>query len=171
VGLSRHQVLTSNILLGIDPANLEKNLSKSFSRAEAWNAIVLIDEADIYLEQRTSQTPLDKQSMVAVFIRTLEYFRGIIFLTTNRFLIFDDAIISRAALIFEFPEPTMEQKQNIRRRRLDKLADNPRYKFTEGAREEYMKLDSDTDHRWTGRDIGAGESPPSDFLYRLLIAQ
>lgn len=38
--------------IGIDESRVEQQLDKSFLLAERWNAIVLIDEADIFLEQR-----------------------------------------------------------------------------------------------------------------------
>jgi len=62
--------------------------------AESWGAIMLIDEADIYMEERRVQD-VNRNHLVAAFIRALEYFKGILFLTTNRVGIFDEAFISR----------------------------------------------------------------------------
>jgi hypothetical protein len=39
--------------LGISTKNVEENLSKALGLATSWNAIVLIDEADIFLEARS----------------------------------------------------------------------------------------------------------------------
>jgi hypothetical protein len=39
--------------LGISSNNVEERLSKALGLAEHWNAIVLIDEADIFLEARS----------------------------------------------------------------------------------------------------------------------
>lgn len=38
--------------LGTDPEYLEKKLSKIFDYAVSWNAILLLDEADIFLQDR-----------------------------------------------------------------------------------------------------------------------
>jgi hypothetical protein len=38
--------------IGIDEANVERQLDKNLVLAERWNAMVLIDEADVFLEQR-----------------------------------------------------------------------------------------------------------------------
>lgn len=38
--------------LGTDPETLEEKLSKIFDHAEAWDAILLLDEADIFLQDR-----------------------------------------------------------------------------------------------------------------------
>ncbi|RDW91850.1 hypothetical protein BP5796_01244 [Coleophoma crateriformis] len=52
-------------------------------------AIVLIDEADVFLEQRTIHD-LTRNCLVSLFLRILEYYEGILFLTTNRLTTFDD---------------------------------------------------------------------------------
>jgi hypothetical protein len=38
--------------LGHIPETLERNLLRYFKRARDWDAIVLLDEADVYLEER-----------------------------------------------------------------------------------------------------------------------
>lgn len=42
-----------------------------FTIAARWGAVVLIDEADVYLEER-SMHDLSRNAMVAVFLRQLE---------------------------------------------------------------------------------------------------
>jgi len=39
--------------LGVEPAVVEEHLSSALKLAQHWGAIVLIDEADVFLEQRT----------------------------------------------------------------------------------------------------------------------
>lgn len=50
--------------------------------------------------------------MVAVFLRQLEYFQGIIFLTSNRVSVFDAAIKSRIHLALQYltPSPTVRRQ-------------------------------------------------------------
>jgi SpoVK/Ycf46/Vps4 family AAA+-type ATPase len=50
--------------LGHDPAGLERNLLTFFRDANDWGAIVLLDEADIYLERRSTQD-LRRNSIVS----------------------------------------------------------------------------------------------------------
>jgi len=50
--------------LGETPYTLEKNLLRFFRNATKWDAIVLIDEADIYLERR-SVNDLHRNSIVS----------------------------------------------------------------------------------------------------------
>lgn len=63
--------------LGTNPSALESALKNIFDLASAWRAIVLIDEADVFLERRDVRD-LNRNAMVAVFLRHLEYV-GILF--------------------------------------------------------------------------------------------
>ncbi|KAH7077666.1 hypothetical protein BKA63DRAFT_489217 [Paraphoma chrysanthemicola] len=83
--------------LGHEPEALERSLLNYFKRASDWDAIVLLDEADVYLERRTFHD-LKRNSIVSVFLRALDYFQGILFLTTNRVGHFDEAFMSRIHL-------------------------------------------------------------------------
>jgi hypothetical protein len=56
--------------------------------------VLLIDEADVFLERR-SLHDMERNSLVSIFLRTLEYYSGILFMTTNRVATFDDAFKSR----------------------------------------------------------------------------
>ena len=47
---------------------------------------------------------MERNAMVAVFLRHVEYYRGILFLTTNRVHAFDDAFLSRIHVALHFRE-------------------------------------------------------------------
>ncbi|KAF2459597.1 P-loop containing nucleoside triphosphate hydrolase protein [Lineolata rhizophorae] len=98
--------------LGIKPADLERNLKDILALSARWNAITLIDEADIFLEQR-SATDLARNSLVSVFLRELEYFTGILFLTTNRVERFDDAFTSRIHLALQYPDLSRAMRRDV----------------------------------------------------------
>lgn len=87
--------------LGVKAADLDKELQNVFELATAWKAIVLIDEADVFLEQR-SLHELERNAMVAVFLRHLEYYPAILFMTTNRVKTFDEAFLSRIHVALHF---------------------------------------------------------------------
>lgn len=61
-------VLTSSDI-GTDPVEVEKNLTREFKKAKSWNAILLIDEADVFMEQRSTRD-LTRNSLVAGEWRT-----------------------------------------------------------------------------------------------------
>jgi len=92
--------------LGADLKELEDTLKTVLRRASRWNAILLIDEADVYVYERGSN--LQQNAIVGVFLRVLEYYKGILFMTSNRDTIIDDAILSRATahLKYEYPSFT-----------------------------------------------------------------
>lgn len=93
--------------LGVDAGQLEARLGKILEQAAMWRAVVLLDEADIFLERRGADVV--KNAMVGVFLRLLERHDGVLMLTTNRVKDFDEAVHSRVSLAIRYPdmdEPT-----------------------------------------------------------------
>lgn len=97
--------------LGTDPIELETNLMKCLARGSRWNAVVLLDEADVYLQERGRD--LFQNAVVGVFLRVLEYFPGILFLTTNRLDSIDDAILSRCTARLMYDKPSKADQLRI----------------------------------------------------------
>ncbi|CDO77742.1 hypothetical protein BN946_scf184993.g5 [Trametes cinnabarina] len=98
--------------LGTKAADVDAELSGVFDIASSWKAIVLIDEADVFLERR-SLHDLERNAMVAVFLRHIEYYRGILFLTTNRVTVFDPAFISRIHVGLHFGDLTPAARAQV----------------------------------------------------------
>ena len=69
--------------LGITASEVEKTLGSVLELCQTWDALVLIDEADIFLEARTS-TEIQRNALVCVMLRLLEYYSGCLFLSSNR---------------------------------------------------------------------------------------
>ena len=80
--------------LGTSPEALEERLGGVLALCAPWGALVLIDEAEMLLEAR-SRGEVVRNAMVCVTLRLLEYFSGILFLTTNRVQCLDPAFASR----------------------------------------------------------------------------
>jgi len=97
--------------LGIEPDDLEKELLTIFSRSERWNAILLLDEADVYIRERGDD--LRQNAIVGVFLRVLEYYHGVLFMTTNRPEIVDDAVASRCIAKIEYLAPSPADAKRI----------------------------------------------------------
>lgn len=68
--------------LGTNADDIEKNLRTILTRAKRWNCVLLLDEADVFVMQRGAS--LTQNAIVAEFLRTLEYFDGLMFMTSNR---------------------------------------------------------------------------------------
>ncbi|EPQ54863.1 P-loop containing nucleoside triphosphate hydrolase protein [Gloeophyllum trabeum ATCC 11539] len=93
--------------LSTDPEDLEDNLRGILS-----DAVLLIDEADVYLEQK-SLHELQRNSLVSVALRVLEYHRGVLFLTTNRIQSFDEAFLSRFSIGIKYPELEKDARKAV----------------------------------------------------------
>jgi AAA+ superfamily predicted ATPase len=78
----------------------------------AWGAILLLDEADVFLEQRQAQD-VHRNALVSVFLRLLEYYQGILFLTTNRVQTFDEAFQSRIHMGIGYKELAPKAMKDI----------------------------------------------------------
>ncbi len=92
--------------LGTSAESVEAALSTILRRAERWDAILLMDEADVYIRRRDND--LEHNAIVSEFLRTLEYFDGLLFLTTNRVDDVDDAILSRCIAVIRYEMPPRE---------------------------------------------------------------
>jgi hypothetical protein len=89
--------------LGTTAASVGATLSGILRRAVRWDAILLLDEADVYIRCRDND--LEHNAIVAEFLRTLEYFNGLLFMTTNRVGDVDDAILSRCIATIHYETP------------------------------------------------------------------
>lgn len=89
--------------LGITADAIEKNLRSIFQRGKRWDCVLLLDEADVFVVERGNN--IEQNAIVAEFLRTLEYFDGLLFMTTNRPAEIDEAIISRCAAIIDYAPP------------------------------------------------------------------
>jgi SpoVK/Ycf46/Vps4 family AAA+-type ATPase len=97
--------------LGLNVAAMETALKEALLRAQRWGAVMLIDEADVYIKKR--QDDMTMNAVVGVFLRVLEYFNGLLFLTTNRIDDIDEAIVSRCIALIRFHSPDEEARKRI----------------------------------------------------------
>ncbi|KAL6230351.1 hypothetical protein BDW75DRAFT_244904 [Aspergillus navahoensis] len=88
--------------LGTTPNEVERNLKDMFRLGQLWDCILLLDEADVFLSERTP-TALDRNALVSVFLRMVEYYTGILFLTTNLPGKIDEAFKSRIHISLYYP--------------------------------------------------------------------
>ncbi|KAI0115110.1 P-loop containing nucleoside triphosphate hydrolase protein [Daldinia grandis] len=98
--------------LGAESGNLDRNLSRIMDLASTWKAVLLIDESDVFLEQRSPQD-VHRNAMVSVFLRALEYYSGILFLTTNRVKTFDEGFKSRIHIPIRYTDLSLASRLQI----------------------------------------------------------
>jgi SpoVK/Ycf46/Vps4 family AAA+-type ATPase len=116
--------------IGTNPEAIEKYLETVLYIGELWGCVVLLDEADVFLEER-SLADLERaypaiianpcpaylmklgNAMVSVFLRVLEYYEGILVLTSNRVGTFDEAFKSRIQLALHYPNLSEADRRKI----------------------------------------------------------
>ncbi|KAJ7650899.1 P-loop containing nucleoside triphosphate hydrolase protein [Roridomyces roridus] len=106
--------------LGTSASNLERELTRILDLAHTWRAVLLIDEADVFLEKRTL-TDVHRNALVSVFLRLLEYYEGILFLTTNRVNTFDPAFQSRIHMALKYENLETQARKRLWKDFLSKL--------------------------------------------------
>ena len=133
--------------LGITPTELEEELKKVLRRAQKWDSILLIDEADVFIHERGSD--IQQNAIVGVFLRVLEYYKGILFMTSNRLEIIDDAIRSRATAEIVYELPSSSARRVIWRNLITQFELGSKIpdfeEFLDGVTEEFQTV--------SGRDI------------------
>ena len=80
-----------------DVTGSEIQLIRIFQNASKRKALLLLDEVK-FLWQRRGGLHLERNRLVGVFLRRLEYCGGILFLTTNRIERLDEAILDTVHL-------------------------------------------------------------------------
>jgi SpoVK/Ycf46/Vps4 family AAA+-type ATPase len=106
--------------IGTKPEVVEKYLESVFHLGKIWDCVVLLDEAEVFLEQRTLND-LKRNALVSVFLRSLEYYEGILILTTNRVGTFDEAFKSRIQLALQYDNLEEHQRKQIWRNFIGRL--------------------------------------------------
>ncbi|KAK1518531.1 hypothetical protein CABS01_06065 [Colletotrichum abscissum] len=145
--------------LGTTASEVEKALEMNFALANRWDCILLLDEADVFLAERTKED-FRRNGLVAVFLRVMEYYAGILFLTTNRVGDFDEAFTSRIHVSLLYRELNKEKTIEVFRINLDMIEARFKRKGriinVDKAEIERFASEHFTDYssaRWNGRQI------------------
>lgn len=115
--------------IGLDASRAERKLERIFTLATKWQAVLLIDEADVFLETRNRHSDAERNALVSVLLRVLEYYEGIIMMTTNRIKAIDVAVISRIHLAVRYTDLEPIQMCNIFKYYLNQLKPNLVYEL------------------------------------------
>lgn len=159
---------------------VEQVLEKHTGRADKWGCVLLLDEADVFLMRRdfadttrnsTVSSTLDPQTSSPykrllinrlVFLRTLEYYSGILFLTTNRVGVLDEAFKSRIHVSLRYPKVKLPTTLSIWKGCLDRIEKDNEFRdiSIKFDRDELMEFAEEHYHKyhkknatWNGRQI------------------
>ncbi|KAL1873039.1 hypothetical protein Daus18300_004181 [Diaporthe australafricana] len=152
--------------LGFTPAEVEIALKETFRLAQMWDCVLLLDEADLFLSRRAVQD-MQRNALVSVFLRVLEYYNGILFLTTNRVGTIDEAFKSRIHVSLYYPPLNRLQTLDIFRVNLRRLHEIEEAKMECDLGHTALEIDDDRilsfayahfnshlpTQRWNGRQI------------------
>ncbi|KAF6808464.1 AAA family ATPase [Colletotrichum sojae] len=106
--------------IGTKAEDVEKYLDTVLLLGKTWGCVVLLDEADVFLEERTLKN-LERNALVSVFLRVLEYYDGILILTSNRVGTFDEAFKSRIQLNLRYKNLSEDQRLKIWKNFIDRV--------------------------------------------------
>ncbi|KAI1748298.1 hypothetical protein F4782DRAFT_551102 [Xylaria castorea] len=154
--------ITCGDIGGNTAQEVERNLENFFQLARKWNCVLLLDEADVFLCSREPGSFV-QNSLVSIFLRVLEYYPGILILTTNRVGSFDEAIKSRVHCALYYPKLNKKQTFRIWQMNIktleelnEKLEPRLQVQFKKEKIEAYAKRhwkEGKPENRWNGRQI------------------
>jgi len=139
--------------IGETTEEVENNLARTFALANRWGCVLLMDEADVFLSKRRKDD-LRSNAVVSIFLRVLEYYSGILFLTTNRVGTIDEAFKSRIHISLYYPPLDWRTTKEIFRVNLRRAKD--RVEYDEPAILRFAKKhyhSNEGANRWNGRQI------------------
>ncbi|KAM0263528.1 hypothetical protein ACHAQJ_001147 [Trichoderma viride] len=122
--------------LGTNPNEVEAALDRALELCRLWNAMLLLDEADVFLSARKEDT-LARNELVSIFLTKLEYYQGILFLTTNRAASLDHAFQSRVDLFLPYSDLTTDARRQVWQNFIKRAGGAQRFKVDD---EDYDRL-------------------------------
>ncbi|KAK7989953.1 hypothetical protein PG989_010268 [Apiospora arundinis] len=145
--------------LGTTAREVEDALEQNFNLASRWDCILLIDEADVFLGERNREDFV-RNSLVAVFLRMMEYYAGILFLTTNRVGVFDEAFTSRIHISLYYPPLGEESTVQIFEKNWERIKsryekNNRKIEIKESEIKQFAidYYQNNKEGQWNGRQI------------------
>ncbi|CAM1503810.1 Fc.00g014010.m01.CDS01 [Cosmosporella sp. VM-42] len=146
--------------IGYQHKEVEDNLEKLFGLAHKWGCVLLLDEADVFLAKR-NKDDVKRNGLVSVFLRILEYYPGILFLTTNRVGAIDDAFRSRIHLTLYYPPLSKKKSLKVWRMNLRRLKEQSDSRVKDGRPQIIIEKKKILDYaensyevlHWNGRQI------------------
>ncbi|KAI8950163.1 hypothetical protein F4801DRAFT_550498 [Xylaria longipes] len=110
--------------IGTKPEAVEQYLKKVLTLGKSWDCVVLLDEAEVFLQERSLED-IERNALVSVFLRNLEYYDGILILTSNRVATFDEGFRSRIQLAIHYPKLEQAERRRVWENFVNRLNDDP----------------------------------------------
>ncbi|KAJ2992277.1 hypothetical protein NUW58_g2220 [Xylaria curta] len=138
--------------IGTKPEAVEGYLKKVLTLGKTWDCIVLLDEAEVFLQERSLED-IDRNALVSVFLRNLEYYDGILILTSNRVATFDEGFRSRIQLAIHYPKLEQAERRRVWENFVNRLDSDPIASLEINVRNIRSNLTELSNFHLNGREI------------------
>lgn len=140
--------------LGTEPSILESQLRRTLLRAANWGAILLIDNADVLLNERNLYH-LQHNALVSVFLRSLDCSEALVFLVTSHRVQHDASLESRIDFPLGLPDLSFTKQQDIWVAAIERvdMRERDREKITEFVMERLQNVDNGAHKSMNGHQI------------------
>ncbi|EEH47986.1 uncharacterized protein PADG_04070 [Paracoccidioides brasiliensis Pb18] len=144
--------------IGTTAETASQTLESFCALAHRWRCVLLLDEADVFLAKR-EKGDIIRNSLVSVFLRVLEYYSGVIILTTNRVGEFDEAFRSRIHMSLYYPKLDEISTKEIWEKNIQHIKksggdiDIEEDKLRRFANKHWQDNKYKPSRRWNGRQI------------------
>ncbi|KAF4462569.1 hypothetical protein FALBO_10623 [Fusarium albosuccineum] len=112
--------------LGTTASDVEQALERNFALANRWDCILLLDEADVFLAERTKED-FTRNGLVAEKVSSVPARHGVLrrysLPTTNRVGDFDEAFTSRIHISLYYPELNRDKTVEVFRINMEMIED------------------------------------------------
>jgi hypothetical protein len=95
------------------PEELVRRLSIGFQRAKRYRSVLLLDEVDVFIRKRGGDGGISFDENTSVFLRMMEYYDGVLLMTTNLPDQIDPAVFSRVHVCLEYKSPEASDRRAI----------------------------------------------------------
>ncbi|OCK73993.1 hypothetical protein K432DRAFT_311606, partial [Lepidopterella palustris CBS 459.81] len=102
------------------------------------NTLLLLDKANVYMRRQLLNSI--SNNLTATFLQKLKYYRGIIFLTTNRLKDFNKVILSRVYIALHYNTLGVDTRRRLWEKFLEKVA-NGKASLTRNEFDELAKAE------------------------------
>ncbi|KAF2968569.1 hypothetical protein GQX73_g4967 [Xylaria multiplex] len=110
--------------LGTEPTMVEKSVTNAFKCCQLWGALLLIDQADTFLEARNKNSP-ELNGIVYRFFYTLRHYRGLTFLLSTRNSQINNIFKGMADLTLPHFEPGQSERRKFWLKYIQKHSPGP----------------------------------------------
>jgi SpoVK/Ycf46/Vps4 family AAA+-type ATPase len=98
--------------IGTSENAIENDLTSVLDLAQTWNCVLLLEEADFFLQKGSLSDPA-RSSFVSSILRALDHYNGILILTSTRVDVFDEAITSRIRVMLHYEHLNQSSRKHI----------------------------------------------------------